>query len=111
MDTLNHYRDLIEQILGEYACLSYAHGDIQRETVFDRERDRYVLFSVGWDGWRRVHFPVIHVDIIGGKIWIQDDRTEEGITGELVAAGIPKDQIVLAFHHPSRRQDTEFAVA
>lgn len=32
------------------------------------------------------------------KTWIQRDGTEYGITNELVAAGIPKDKIVLAFH-------------
>ena len=53
----------------------------------------------------------LHVDIINGKVWIQRDGTEEGIALELVAAGIPKEHIVLAFHHPSRRPDTEYAVA
>ncbi|MBV7334508.1 XisI protein [Chloroflexi bacterium TSY] len=46
-----------------------------------------------------------------GKIWIEIDWTEEGIATELVAAGVPKEDIVLAFHHPSMRQYTEFAVA
>ncbi|NES83455.1 MAG: XisI protein [Moorea sp. SIO2B7] len=34
-----------------------------------------------------------------GKIWIHYDGMEDGITDELVAAGVPKDRIVLAFHH------------
>jgi hypothetical protein len=31
------------------------------------------------------------VDIINNKIWIQYDGTEQGIAGDLLAAGIPKD--------------------
>jgi hypothetical protein len=54
---------------------------------------------------------MIHVDIINGKIWIQRDGTEYGIANELVNAGIPKNQIVLAFQPADIRQYTEFAVA
>jgi hypothetical protein len=35
-----------------------------------------------------------------GKIWIQHDGTEIGIANELVKLGVPKDDIVLAFHEP-----------
>jgi len=36
---------------------------------------------------------------------------EAGIATELVAAGIPKDRIVLAFYPPALREMGEFAVA
>ena len=36
---------------------------------------------------------VTHVQIIGDKIWIHYDGIEDGITVELVAAGVPKDHI------------------
>ncbi|MFM7425742.1 MAG: element excision factor XisI family protein, partial [Elainella sp.] len=42
---------------------------------------------------------------------IHYDGVEDGITQELIAAGIPKDQIVLAFHPPHLRQHTGYAVA
>jgi hypothetical protein len=51
------------------------------------------------------------VDIINNKIWIQYDGTEQGIAGDLLAAGIPKDQIVLAFYAPELREETGFAIA
>jgi len=50
-------------------------------------------------------------EIINGKIWIQRDGTEYGIANELVAAGIPKNKIVLAFHPEDVRQYTDFAIA
>ena len=37
-------------------------------------------------------------ELINGKVWIQRDATEAGIADELEAAGIPKADIVLAFH-------------
>ena len=54
---------------------------------------------------------VVHVEIINDKIWIQRDGIEQGITDDLVAAGIPKDKIVLAFHAPNLRQHTGYAIA
>ena len=36
MDTVTHYRTLIESILTELAKIPYAHGDIELQTIFDR---------------------------------------------------------------------------
>ncbi len=111
MDTVNRYRQLIQKILIDYTQIPYAHGDIQFETVFDREADRYLVVILGREKVRRVYSCLIHVDIIEGKVWIQRDGTEEGIANELIKAGIPKDQIVLGFRSPERRKLTELAVA
>lgn len=110
MDTLNEYRQIVERILSEYAKVPYAYGEIQTQTVFDREGDHYLLVTVGWDR-RRVHGCLVHIDIIDGKLWIQRDGTEQGIAKDLEAAGVAKDRIVLAFHSPEARQHTEYAVA
>jgi hypothetical protein len=110
MDTLENYRRLIRQILTEHTRIPYAYGDIQFETVFDRDTDRYVVLILGRENNRRVHGCLIHVDIINGKIWIQRDGTEYGVARELVDAGVPKDRIVLAFRSPEMRQHTGFAV-
>jgi hypothetical protein len=111
MAELDRYRDLIEAILTDYTRVPYAYGDIKIEEVFDRTRDRYLVVNVGWDQGRRVHGSLIHIDIIGGKIWIQRDGTEEGIATELLQAGVPKEHIVLAFRPPEVRAHTGFAVA
>lgn len=110
MDRLESYRQIIESVLEEYAKLSYAYGDVQRQTVFDRVGDHYLLVISGWDDGR-VHGCIIHLDIINGKVWIQRDGTEDGIAGELEQAGIPKDRIVLGFKRPEIRKYTEYAVA
>lgn len=111
METLECYRDIIENILDEYTRIPYAYGDIRTEAVYDRSNDRYLLVNVGWDMGRRVHGSLVHIDIIDGKIWIQRDGTEQGIANELVSAGIPRDHIVLGFRPAEVRPYTEFAVA
>ena len=111
MDTNSAYRSLVERILTEYAQIPYAHGDIQIQTVFDRDGDHYLLMLVGRDGIRRVHGCLIHVDLIDGMIWIQRDGTEQGIARELITAGVPKERIIPAFRSPALRQQPEFAAA
>ncbi len=111
MDELETYRRLIESILTEHTRIPYAYGEIRSEVVFDREHDRYLVMNVGWDQGRRVHGSLIHLDVIDGKIWVQRDGTEDGVATELLAGGVPKDRIVLAFHSLAMRQYTDFAVA
>lgn len=60
--------------------------------------------GVGWDGYKRVHGISIHLDLKGDKIWIQTDWTEPGVAKELQELGVPKSDIVLAFHAPYRRK-------
>jgi len=111
MDTLENYRQIIQNVLMPYTHISYANVDAKNEVVFDQIHDRYCVLSGGWDDVRRIHSCLIHIDIINDKVWIQRDDTEDGIAYELEEAGIPKMSIVLGFKGPEVRQYTDYAVA
>jgi hypothetical protein len=110
MDTQSDIREIIKRILTEYAAYKISYGEVETETIFDDEKGHYELMHQGWIEKRRIHGCLLHVDIRGDKIWIQHDGTEGGIANELVDAGVPRDRIVLAFHHPDTRRYTDFAV-
>jgi hypothetical protein len=110
MDKLDRYRDIVRRLIEEYASYKPANGQIDTEAVADRERDHYEVMHVGWDGVRRVHGSVVHIDIIGDKVWIQYDGTTRPVAEELIAAGIPREDIVLGFHPTELRQFTGFGV-
>lgn len=111
MATRDTYRNIIEKVLRDYTQIPYAYGDLQTETVFDREQDRYMVVTIGWDNGLRVHSVLAHIDLRGEKVWVQHDNTEVGIATELAAAGIPKAHIVLGFRPPEVRPYTEYASA
>jgi hypothetical protein len=111
METAESDRRLIERILVDYAKVPYSYSDVRLQTVFDRGQDHYLLMLNGWEGVRRVHGCLVHVDLIDGKFWIQRDGTEYSIAQELLDAGVPKGRIVLAFRSLEMRRLTEFAVA
>ncbi|MEC4895796.1 MAG: XisI protein [Oscillatoria sp. PMC 1051.18] len=110
MDTLEKYRQIIYQSLYEYFQIPYSYGDLQRRLIISKDSNNYLLLTLGWQNKKRVHFCLVHIEILNEKIWIHQDGTEDGIANDLVAAGIPKNQIVLAFHPPEIRPHTEFAV-
>jgi len=109
MDKLIQYRNVVQKLIEEYASHRPAYGEIEVETIFDTKHDHYQLVNVGWDDEQRIHGCVLHIDIKAGKIWIQHNGTENLIAQELVALGVPKQDIVLGFQSPYKRQMTEFA--
>ncbi len=112
MDKVTLYRQYIQELLTERAKLRSSSNPVQSETVFDTNKDRYLLVNVGWkDSSTRIYGCILHVDIKEGKIWVQHDGTEEAIADQLVAKGVSKQDIVLAYHAPHVRQYTEFALS
>lgn len=111
MDRAVNAAEVIKEFIREYAQFPPAVGDVEMETILDDECGHYQLLMQGWNGFRRVHGMVIHVDLRGEKVYVQHDGTEEGIANRLMEAGVPADRIVLCFHHPSKRPRTPFAVA
>ena len=110
MGKVDQYRQLIQNLLSEYSQINSINEDVEAQTIFDLERDHYQLVHAGWSNKRRVYGCVVHFDIKNEKIWIQHDGTDIGMADELVARGVPKTDIVLAFQSPFKRQFTEFAV-
>jgi hypothetical protein len=113
MDTLN--KDTLKQInikvLEDYLKFLGNDPETEVELVIDEIRDRYLLVETGWYQNKRIYGTLIHIDIINGKNWIQQDGTEDGIANELVNLGVSPQQIVLAYKTLDRRKITEFAVS
>ena len=102
------YRRLVKQVLSEQLELMQTL-ELEYQLVFDEVRDHYHLVQVGWLGDKRYCGSLIHIDIVDNQLWIQYDGTEHGIANDLVASGVPKTAIVLAYYEPAHRTFTEFA--
>ncbi len=107
MDTITRYRQILEKLIRQYAHKP-SHGEIEPEIIIDAAQNHYEVMQVGWDGSRRVHGSVLHLDLIDGKIWIQHDGTDPGIALDLVEAGVPHEDIILGFRPPHVRQYTDY---
>jgi XisI protein len=111
MDTQTRYQSLIKNILLDHTQYKPAFGEIDRKVVFDDVQGNYILLDLGWEGEKQIHDCLIHVEMKGDTFWIHCDGTEDGVATELLDVGVPKENIVLAFHHPKERPYTGFAIA
>jgi XisI protein len=113
MDKLTEYRQIIRKIIGEYVELDNRDPDpgVESYLIADEQGDHYFWVSLGWKNNRRIDSVHVFVRLRNGKFWIEEDWTEEGIATELVDAGVPHEDIVLAFQPPEMRKYTDFAAA
>jgi hypothetical protein len=113
MDRLATYRLLVKELLNQHAERMKRHPQpgTEIEVTFDEERDHYLLLRIGWTPEGRLFVPTLYARLRDGKIWIENDWTEQGLATELVEQGVPREDVVLAFHPPEMRVHTEFAVA
>jgi hypothetical protein len=108
MDTLD-YRTILPPLLRTEANSTPQNVDVEACVICDYDGGHYQIVYLGWDGDRRIYSVLLHLRVIGGKVYIERDGTADGFAQVLVDAGIPRDAIVLAFHPPYKRPLTEFA--
>lgn len=115
MDKSVIYRELIKKVLKEYETLfntpSPLPDQVDDHALFDEKHDRYMLFRTGWWEKQRINSATLYIRLHNNKIYIEEDWTEDGIATDLLQAGVPREDIVLAFHPPEMRQYTEFAAS
>ena len=113
MEKVTRYREIIRKLMQEHAKFFAGPSDseVERLVLMDEERGHYALMQWGWEDHKRVKFINLYLRLKDGKFWIEQDLTENGIATELLEEGVPKEDIVLAFHAPEMRPYTEFAAA
>ena len=99
MDKINQYRQIICQFLEDFA-----QDDSEAQLIFDLERDRFLVMHVGWRNDYRIYGCAIQLDLINGKVWIQNNSTEVYVDRELIARGIDGKDLVLGFRSPGVRE-------
>jgi hypothetical protein len=72
--------------------------------------DNYLILRTGWLPGKRLYSVTLHLRLVNGKVYVEQDWTDDFLT-DLIAAGIPRADIVLAFTPPATRAQSEFAVA
>jgi XisI protein len=107
---IDRWRNSLETILQHYADIPYRYGEVSTYVVVSRDLNHYMLIQEGWEKTHRIHGTIVHAEIRNNKIWIHYDGIEDSITEELVATGVPKDCIVLAFHPHHIRTHTGYAI-
>jgi hypothetical protein len=115
MDRVNSklelYRKYVQELMYRYTEHEFSCGDVKVELVMDTARDHYQWLEVGWKDTKRIYNCYIHIDIIDGKIWLQQNETEADPAADLVGMGVSREDIILGLHAPYKRPYTDYGVA
>lgn len=105
MDKVTAYKKIVGDIAQEIADMTPSDDISETQLIMDSERGHYVLLSLGWHDNKREYLPFVHIDVKpDGKIWIQHDGTDLVLAQWLIDRAVPKEDIVLAYHAPARRE-------
>ncbi|KAM3103621.1 XisI protein [Phormidesmis sp. 146-12] len=105
------YRNIILDVLQEIVERSQVSGSVRTVPVFDETHHQYQILDIGWDeAGHRIFQPVIHLELLDGKIWIQENVTDIDLAKALLEWGVKASDIVLGLHSPSLRRFSEYAI-
>lgn len=111
MDKVSQYRQCVQTLLSQYAQTDVVDDGVDVQLIFDTERDHYQWMNVGWQQLYRVYRCVVHFDIQDGKIWLQQNLTDQNPAEDLVALGVPREDIILGLQPPYKRPYTTYGSA
>ncbi len=111
MEKIAQYRQYIQTLLSQYAQDDPVEENVEVQLIFDCDRDHYQWMNVGWQQFNRVYRCIIHLDIKDGKIWLQQNLTDQNPAEELIAMGVPREDIILGLQPPYKRQYTNYGAA
>ena len=112
MDKLTRYKEIVREIVEKMGTRGIKpDSPIKHQIIKDDEGGHYLLFYHGWKEDNRFYGCYLHIDVTeDGKVWVQHDGTDMIAAQQLIDKGIPKTDIVIGYHAPFMRADTEFAV-
>lgn len=110
MGKIEKYEPAVLAILKEYASIKYANIQGGNQLIVDKENHHYQVLTLGWDEDRYIHDCPLHFDIIGGKVWVQQNMTEWDVAKMLEDQGVPKEDIVIGFLSTELRAFSDYAV-
>ncbi len=111
MDKVTNYRRCIQEMLESWVSQGPVKEGVESQLLMDTHRDHYQWMRVGWNGSQRVYHIVMHLDIKAGKVWIQQNMTDEDIAQVLMEAGVAREDIVLGLQPAYKRGLLGFAMA
>ncbi|MEN0046085.1 MAG: element excision factor XisI family protein [Bacteroidota bacterium] len=113
MDRLSKHVEIVKSVISEI-YENYIEGIENTEHILiqDEKHNNYLLLMNSWMHGSRFYGILIHMQVVeNGLIYLHDDNTDLIVVDQLLEKGIAKKDIVIGWHEPSMRAETEFATA
>ncbi len=83
-----NYADILANVVQAEGLLQPGLQPIKIAAVCDRQTGHFLLIATGWENNQRFDSILFHARLVHGKVIIESDYTEEGLTATLVDVGI-----------------------
>lgn len=93
MDNSLSYADIIQNTLQAATKEQPRIQPIHFYPVCDRDSGHFLVLATGWDKQRWINAILFHAHLVGREVIIEEDNFEEGLTSQLIAAGIDANNI------------------
>lgn len=99
MDKIEKYKKIIiEECTKLDSYINRDQPNIRYRSVIDQTSNHFITYAIGRDNKGQfVHDWVYHIELMNEKIFIHEDRSDEGIASILAEKGIDAAMIVKSF--------------
>lgn len=112
MEKIATYTEILAQFVAAYAAPQSGKQEFEKQVLIDREHLHFQVQCLGWIGDKFIHNVQLHFDIKpDGKIWIQQNWTEDDVAALLLQRGVAREDLVIGFQPPRYRALSGYAVA
>lgn len=95
MDNSLSYADIIQNTLIDATKDQPRIQAIKLYPVCDRESGQFLILATGWDKQRWINTILFHAHLVDRDVILEEDNFEEGLTANLIAAGINQEDIII----------------
>ena len=111
VDKLNHYRQVLQQVIEHHAGMPAEPAHIESLPICDAVHGDYLLMDVDRSPKGCPGNIVVHLRLKDGKVHVERDGIEDGIAQDLIDAGIAPEDIVFTFYGNEPASYPELAAA
>jgi len=102
MEHSPNYADILKQTLQEATRDQPSVQAIKVYPVCDTETGHFLVLATGYDTQRWMDSIIFHARLLDRLIVIELDHFEDGLTEDLIAAGIPAEHIISGLEYERR---------
>ncbi|TAE55176.1 MAG: XisI protein [Nostocales cyanobacterium] len=93
MDKSLKYPEILTQVLRKATAAQPRLQTIKIRAVCDTESGQFLIIATGWEKNIWINTILFHARLVDGKVIIEDDNFEEGLTQVLITEGIAANDI------------------
>lgn len=97
-----HYADILKPTLQEATRDQPRVQAIKVYPVCDTETGHFLVLATGYDTQRWMDSIIFHARLLDRLIVIELDNFEDGLTEDIIAAGIPAEHIISGLEYERR---------